>query len=79
MSQIEKSFNEIYGDMYVLKDTAFKLFKMGWQEAVDQERKRQIKVISNLISHIKEDDDFNQGKLEAYIVAKAFIESEAGQ
>jgi len=79
VSQIEKSFNEIYGDMYVLKDTAFKLFKMGWQEAVDQERKRQIKVISNLISHIKEDDDFNQGKLEAYIVAKAFIESEAGQ
>ena len=79
MSQIEKSFNEIYGDMYVLKDTAFKLFKMGWQEAVDQERKRQIKVMNNLISHIKEDDDFNQGKLEAYIVAKAFIESEAGQ
>ena len=79
MSEIETSFNDIYGDMYVLKDTAYKIFKMGWQEAVAHERKRQIKVISNLISHIKEDDDFNQGKLEAYIVAKAFIESEVGQ
>ena len=76
MTEIDESFDKIYGEFCIdPKSAAFKIFKNGWEEAVKFERNRQIKVMNNLISYIKEDDDFNQGKLEAFYVAKALIES----
>ena len=76
MTEIDESFDKIYGEFCIdPKSAAFKIFKNGWEAAVQFERDRMVKVIEHLIGKQVGSDEFTEGKVEALYVARAFIQS----
>ena len=76
MNDIERKFNEIYGEFNLTtKDPAYRIFRTGWEAGHKLENKRIVTNLKVLRSRQDQKTEYKEGRFDGLCTAIAFIES----